>query len=446
MLDRNTDLYTYDIYPKVVPVGKEVTITVRVLDPHLMSDIPFQASLYAMNGGLRPIIENLSCTPLELPQYGFTITVCLPTEQEYRIRIDYENKVRPRAHLAIYAVEEDLLLRKPLIGDFHAHTFFSDGKQGPVFIAAEYRKNGYDFLSITDHRRRAPSMMAIDAYKELDIPFKLYPGEEVHPHGISTHVVNFASDNSANEFALVAKSLDDVWNKAPSDEWVVEIEKVKAELGELPEGVSADEVASAMIVSKIIRDGGGMAILAHPHWNYPVRNVPDQTTRYFLKEGMFDALELVGGMRWYENHTQVAFYYQLLSEGIRIPVVGSSDSHGVLPHPHPANKVAYFTEERTVLFAKENSREGIIEAVKELYSTAILKFEGQYPEVCGGTYRIYQYAQFLLQNYFPMRDELYAVEGRLMLDYATGVPNAKEKLLQAVEDHAYFENKYFYRG
>ena len=42
--------------------------------------------------------------------------------------------------------------------------------------------------------------------------------------------------------------------------------------------------------------------------------------------------------------------------------------------------------------------------------------------------------------------ELYATEGRLMHDYAAGVPEAKEKLLRTVADNAYFEDKYFYRG
>lgn len=445
MLDRCPELYSYDIFPKIVPVGKEVAITVRLLDPHLMGDLPFTVSLYAINGGGEAMMENVPWVSLAAPQQGFTVSVVLPTEQEYQIHMNYENNARPRAVLSIYALEEDLLCRTPLVGDLHAHTFFSDGKQGPVFVAAQYRKNGYDFLAITDHRRRQPSLMAMEAYKELNLPFKLYPGEEVHPHGIRTHIVNFASDKSANDFALKEKALEAWHTNEPTPEWVEEMERVKGALPELPEGVSADEVASAMIVSRIAREGGGMTILAHPHWLHTVRDVPDQTTRYFLEHGIVDALELIGGQQWFENHQQIALYYHLTGQGIRIPVVGSSDEHGVLPHPYPANKVSYFTEERSLIFAMENTRDSIIDAVKDMYSIAVLKYDGEYPQVCGGSYRIYQYAQFLLQNYFPLRDELYAVEGRYMLDYAAGVPEAKEKLLRTVEDNAYFETKYFCR-
>ncbi|MBE6594532.1 MAG: hypothetical protein E7644_01900 [Ruminococcaceae bacterium] len=445
MLERYPSLYSYDIFPKVVPVGREVTVTVRVLDPHLMGELPYTVSLYAINGGGEAMVKDLPRTLLPAPQQGFTVTVTLPSEQEYQLHINYENKTRPRAALPFYAVEDDLLCRTPLVGDLHAHTFFSDGQQGPAFIAAEYRKNGYDFLSVTDHRRRAPSLMAIETFEELELPFKLYPGEEVHPHGIRTHIVNFASDNSANEYALAAKAQEEWRNTDPTPEWEAEMARIKETLTDLPDGVSADEVASAMIVCRIIREGGGLAILAHPHWVYPLRSVPDQTTRYFFEKGIFDALELIGGMRWYENHPQVALYHHLTAEGIRIPVVGSSDEHGVLPHDHPAKTVAYFTEERTLVFAKENSREEIIGAIKDLYSTAVLKYAEQYPQVCGGSYRLYQYAQFLLLNYFPLRDELYAAEGRLMLDYAAGVPGAKEKLLRTVQSHAYFEEKYFCR-
>jgi hypothetical protein len=48
-------------------------------------------------------------------------------------------------------------------------------------------------------------------------------------------------------------------------------------------------------------------------------------------------------------------------------------------------------------------------------------------------------------NYFPLREILYAAEGQLMQEYAAGIPEAKEKLLRTVADHAGFEEKYFCR-
>lgn len=445
MLNRRIDLYSYDIFPKVVPVGRGVTITVQALDPHLMQDFSYTVSLYAINDAGKVLESNLPCTPLAAPRQGFTVTVTLPKEQEYLLQITYADKARPQANLQFYALEDDLLCRKPLFGEFHAHSFFSDGKQGPVFLAAEYRKQGFDFLSVTEHRRRMPSTLAVEAFEGLDLPFKLYPGEEVHPQDIRTHIVNFASDNSANAFALKEKDQATWRDRAGDPLWFEELERVKATLPELPENVSADEVASATIVSRIIREGGGMCILAHPHWRYPLHSVTDETTRYFLESGLFDALELIGGQHWSDNYSQIAYYNQLTAEGMRIPVVGASDEHGVLPVGVPPEKRHYFTEERTLVFAKENSREGIIEAVKGCYSAAMFKPVDQFPQINGCSYRLFKYAMFLLLNYFPLRDELCAVEGRLMHEYAAGTPGAKEKLLRTVEDNAYFEDKYFCR-
>ncbi|MBE6555617.1 MAG: hypothetical protein E7663_05240 [Ruminococcaceae bacterium] len=448
MLERRNTLAFYDIYPKIVPVGREVTFTVRSMDPHLMQDFPFRVKVRDLNGGggsSPALYADVPITPLAAPQHGFTFTVTLPREEEYQIYIDYDGKKRPRAVLSVYALEEDLLCRKPLIGDFHGHTYYSDGKEGPAFVAAEYRKNGFDFVTVTDHRRRQPSLLAVEAFKDLDLPFKIYPGEEVHPHGIHMHVVNFASDRSANLFALRESTLETWVDTSPTPEWDTEIEAIKATLTDLPEGVDPNEVASAMIVSRIIREGGGLSILAHPHWYWQAHNVPDVTTRYLFEKGVFDALELIGGLHWYENDSQIAYYEKLTAEGVKIPVVGSSDQHSVLPYPYPAERLSYFTEESTLVFAKDNTRDAITDAVKELYSTAVLKYAGQFPRICGGSYRIKCYTNFLLREYFPLREELYATEGRLMHEYNAGTPGAREQLLQTVAYHAYFEDKYFLR-
>ena len=58
MLSRRAELYSYDIFPKVVPVGCEVTINVRVLDPHLMGDFPYTVSLYAINDAGKVLVYN----------------------------------------------------------------------------------------------------------------------------------------------------------------------------------------------------------------------------------------------------------------------------------------------------------------------------------------------------------------------------------------------------
>ncbi len=447
MLFKEKNLSLYDISPKIVPIGREVTFTLRTIDPQLFRKMAFKLMLYGANDGLStPLCDNVPYKLLEAPEYGCTFTLTLAKEQQYEIYVMYENtSKRSRGHVSVYALEDDLLARTPLIGDFHAHTYYSDGREGPIFVAAEYRKNGYDFTTITDHRRLEPSLMATEAFKEFDIPFRVYQGEEVHPEGIHTHIVNFAPDRSTNAFALLNHPEENPFSGTPTPEWNEAMEKTLATLTDLPEGVDAKEVASAILVTDHIRKNGGMSILAHPHWIWRTRNVPDQTTRYMLQTGMFDALELIGGLDWYENQSQVAFYEQLCREGLEVPIVGSSDQHGTLPGGLTEDTVNYFTEERTLVLATGNTREEIADAVKGHFTVAIQKFTGQFPIVAGGSYRLKQYALFLLREYLPLRDELYFTEGRLLHEALAGVPGAKEQLYATVKYHAYFEDKYFCR-
>lgn len=446
MLTLTKDVAMFDIYPKVVPVGREVTFTLLSVDPHILPRTSCKLSVYGVDGGPgKPLMTDIPFEPLQAPQSGFRFTLTLPTEQEYHIFINFTDKKHDKKSVAVYALEEDLLALQPLVGDFHAHTYYSDGKEGPAFVAAEYRKNGFDFATITDHRRMASSHLGVKALADLDTPFVLYHGEEVHPHAIHQHVVNFASDKSANEFALREKTLETWGNTDASPEWEAEIERVKATLTNLPEDVDATEVASALIVSKIIREGNGMSILAHPHWLWPVHNVADPTTRYMLKNGIFDAFELVGGLRWHEQQTQIALYYDLREQGVDIPVVGSSDMHSSLPYPSPIDNPHYFTEERTVVFAKSNTREDIIKAVKSGYSTTVYMPVGNYPQICGGAYRLKCYVTFLLRDFFPRHEARCFAEGCLMHDYLAGIDGAKEQLETITAYNKKLEQRYFLR-
>lgn len=449
MLEAENDLHCYDLYPKVVPVGRPVTFTLRTMDPDLLRGAVTHVDVLAINSpaeSLRvPLFANVETTPLEAPQQGFRFTVTPPSEQEYQVQLVYEETgvKRSTAFLHFYAVEDDLLMRKPLVGDFHAHTFFSDGREGPAFVAAHYRQNGYDFTAITDHRRMPPSYRAIAALEGLDIPFRVYHGEEVHPNKSFVHIVNFASDVSVNEYALADKTEENWRNTDPTPEWEAELEKVAASLDDLPEGVDRKETARCVLTARKIKEGGGMAILAHPHWRWRVYNVPDPMNEYFWQHGVFDAMELIGGQTWHENMGQINLYNEWRARGRQIPVVGSSDEHGVLWSAR--SKPAYFTEERTVVYAKENSRDAIIEAVKGPYSTVVLKYVDQYPQIYGGGYRLELFTMFLVKNYFPLRDELYFEEGRLLHEYIAGTPGAKERLLATVAANAGFEEKYYCR-
>lgn len=447
MLKNTNALEKYDIFPKVLPVGKTVTVTIEARDPSVLTG-ELTLSVAGINDG--PNGAMFPSVDYTRVKNGISFVCNLPLEQEYHVRIGNRDNGKRIVTLHIYALEKDLLDRLPLMGDFHSHSCRSDGQEAPAFVAATYRRAGFDFVSLTDHRRYAPSLEARAAFAGLDIPFVIYPGEEVHTPDNFVHIVNFASDISVNGIALDRKEVADWTDKTAAPGWLERVERVSAELGALPDDIERFrfQIASCKLVSDIIREGGGMSIYAHPHWLCNVRNAPDGVSRYVLSGGLFDAFELIGGQSCHENQMQVALYYDILRNGGgNFGVVGSSDQHGTLNVRYGSADDTYtmFTEERTLVFAGANTREEIIDAVKGGWSLAIEKYLGSGLHYYGGSYRLTQYAAFLFNEYFPIRDKMLFAEGELMCDYLQGDMSAGERLVTLCHINRTKYDRYFCR-
>jgi len=103
-------------------------------------------------------------------------------------------------------------------------------------------------------------------------------------------------------------------------------------------------------------------------------------------------------------------------KGNVLPVVGSSDSHN-----HDYQK-AVFGRRFSIVFAKENTTEAIIQAVKDGYSVAGEIPQGNPESVhfYGLKLRLVAFAHFLYENYFSETGKLCVGEGILMRRYAEG--------------------------
>ena len=121
-----------------------------------------------------------------------------------------------------------------------------------------------------------------------------------------------------------------------------------------------------------------------------------------------------------------------------MPVVGSSDTHAL--------DGATFPYLFTVCFARENTNDAIIEAVK-LGNCVAVETAGEdraWQHRCYGSLRLVSYAQFLLANFFPKQQRLCAGAGVAMRAYAMNEAGAA-----LVEQHAAlvenFRNRFFGR-
>jgi len=344
---------------------------------------------------------------------------CFEKEQEYRLKIEL-NENEPLG-LSVYALEDDLYKLIPLKGDTHVHTTISDGWESPEAVAGYYRKAGFDFISISDHRQYQGAKIAKEFYKNVKIDLEIIDGEEIHAPKNPVHIVNLGG-----KFCV-----SDIY-RSDEKRYYNDVQDIIDSLD--PALVFSDDnekfiYASCLWVCGKIREAGGLAVLAHPHAlvnGMDAYNVQDSLLSLQFENKCFDVLELVGGRSPTELNMQLAFYFSACKNGYEIPIVGGSDAHEVVKEPFSnsflkprgvRSRPYGFGEFYSIVFAQDNGANDILLAIKKGYSVAIDEYEGNAPRV-HGDYRLVSYALFLLSEYFPLHDEICYEEGRLMLGMA----------------------------
>ena len=351
-------------------------------------------------------------------------------EQEYKIIVTRNEK--DVVDTALYSLNPDLYSLFPLMGDLHSHSTRSDGGQDPATLAGFMRERGYDFYAMTDHHRYYPSEEVRDALSGLNCGLVALLGEEVHAPGTPLHVVHLGGEMSVNE--------QYVMHREEYDAEIAEIEKRVPQ--EIPEHYKA-YYARAMWASEHIRSVGGLAVMAHPFWrsNGSKRhNIATDFAKILLKSGLFDVYELIGAMGQQENNASVALWSELKCEGLSIPVVGSSDVHGV-------HNNRDFPWQRTIAFAAAKEPGAIIEAIKKGSTVAVeitgTDYDTQYRAY--GSLRYVNYAQFLLRYYFNRIERLTFGEGVAMRDYVMG--DAPKELVEIQAAHTkLYSDRFFGRA
>lgn len=450
---KNVEVESYDVFPRVVAAGKETCIHIRPLGVRREFEPgeEYDLTIAAMTTGRPkhfPQSADFQKKKVRCDQDGcFAFQHIFEKEQEYYLRLFYVNPKtgkRGMRQVSVYCVADDLIGRYPFVGDLHIHTCCSDGGEQPETVCAAYRKQGYDFMTISDHNRYYPSLRAMEFYKEVPTELTIVQGEEVHmtaPGGddiCDIHIVNFGGEYSVNalvEGPATREKGKEVRFRATrpdcppvmSEEEYYELMQERASKLDLPEGV--DPLCTAVVswVFEQIHNGNGLGVLAHPFWINDVQNVPDAQLDYIIGNHLMDAVEVLGGDHYYEktyceqNRLQMARYGDDRARGWKYGVVGTSDSHSCLS----TNPDAYITS--TMVFAPANERMALIDSIKGFYSVAIDHMHDNYHIF--GELRLARYCNFLLKYYVPLHDDLCFEEGRLMQQYATGTEQERQAAL-----------------
>ena len=429
-------LYDYDIFPMVFPVNDPTEITIKPMGAHVAFKDEYRVSVMRVDSG-SPRQEfsswNRTDYTLEPEADGclrFTYTAEAETELIVRV-FKGDSRV---LQLSLYALADDMACRIPLRGDLHMHTCRSDGREAPAVVCANYRKRGYDFIVVTDHGRYYPSLEAMNAYADTEIPLNILPGEEVHLPQTDVHIVNAGGlfsvngllESSANyketDGAMEKRRFDesvDCPNIVPAEQYNAELDEIEKSLTDCPSNVNSRWYAVCVWAFEKIRQAGGLGVFAHPYWLSDMWQIPEPFTKYMLAKHPFDAFEVLGGENYYEhNGFQTALYYDEYRNGRVHPIVGSTDSHGSTENNRNCDICS------TIVFAHKNERGDIIQSIKDRYSVAVDSISAEFRLV--GEHRFQKYACFLMENFYPVHDRQTAVDGEIMRQYIVGDATAEE--------------------
>lgn len=403
----------------VFPVRRDCTVTVEPVFPVVVSENAEYTMIVKPFSGLRRYgLRNAEGAPTEADEAFFNETHVLavkgdhlelkasfPQEDCYLCKL-FVNGVQAEA-LELYALNGDLFGKTPFKGDNHMHTWMSDGKDSPMYMAAAACRHGYDYCVITDHKKFEPSLIARDFYKDTGVDFLVIPGEEVHSPDNPVHIINLGGDESVND-----------WWRDHEDEYRAAVDAELAGM-DVPM-VEADKYAAAasQVMFDRIRSVNGVAILCHPHWILPGGfNETEDITDYLFDHKRFDVLELIaGGAYEVGTQMQVSYYHDRET----MPIVGSSDSHACFGEKlEPGNFTIVFADELDAQSVKAAIRSGMAVAGNEnkLY----------------GEYRLVKYGYFLLRNYYPEHAAQRNRLGARMIRYASSRDEATENIIEVLK-------------
>lgn len=190
----------------------------------------------------------------------------------------------------------DITGKKRLKVGLHTHTSQSDGQKTPEEVIRLYEKAGYDILAITDH------WIYTDASEYGNM--KLISGCEYN--------IAYYNETTKTEDTFHIVGLNMKYNpKVPGT----------GACGDMPDIPDIFERVKSIV--KLIREAGGIAVLAHPAWSL---NSPEQ----IIAAGDFDALEIYNSVSecgMSDRPYSGIIVDMLATKDVHYPLLATDDAH-----------------------------------------------------------------------------------------------------------------------
>lgn len=418
----------FSIFPKVIPLGQKARITItglrdktiipgQVYKVRILSMTNHQDSMQFTTSALSPKTNTMFSDPSHGGIIEFEHVFTSKGEYSIILMQNDDNSFKVTTE-RIYAINHELAGLYPYKGDLHIHTYYSDGRMSPIYMAIIGKKLGLDFVAITDHGKYEPSLEAIRIAKEIDLDMLLLPGEEVDfPAG---HIVSINAEasitNLKNNKEEHQKMIDETINKRLKDKKLVD-------------NLSKEHYAHALWIIDKIHEFGGCAFLAHPYWvSGDKYHLHLPIFEQLLEDGDMDGIEVIGGYfspEFESNCLAVAKYYEEVAKGHKYPLIGNSDTHYRSGKPGDDLYGWYWT----TVFSKSLSKEDILDSILNMRCVACERPNGE-RFIAAGPFDLVEYTCFLDREFFPIHDRICSMEAEIYLDILMEKSTSIDQLLQ----------------
>jgi len=358
----------------------------------------------------------------------------MPYLGEFLIQVNFTYNDSNSVLVTLYCLDKSMIKLRPLKGDLHMHSIYSDGRTTPFALVLASLDRGMDFISVTDHDCYEGSQNAIEKVKKNDIDLLVLTGEEVSVGGKKDMAI--AQGNGHILSINANKSIED--QRKDTKKYKKELQEIVEVLNEdiIDKNIDPVHYAKNIWVINKIKEAEGISILAHPNWVY--RDGKYHLHQAFYKEMLrsshLDGVEVFGEEKIHEHNNMTHLTaLQTKNKHKYLAPFANSDAHD---SDHEIG------DRFTIVFVKDKSASSIITAIKEGTTCAIFKREN-YEHQFIGKDALAQYVYFLIKEYYPKHSALKGRLAKLYVDQLINDESFESKINSVKQRLEEYTNKFY---
>lgn len=396
------------IIPSVIEQNKTINYKLSIKNTSNIESIEVlsRSDYYHKDSLKYSIDKGIICFSYKMPYLG-----------EFVIKINFTYKESKM--LTLFCLDKTMIKLRPLKGDLHMHSVYSDGRATPFAMVMASLEAGMDFVSVTDHDTYAGSQKAIEKVNKNNIDILTLAGEEISVGGRKDMTI--AQGNGHILSIHANKSIED--QRKDTKQYEKELKEIEKSLKEenIDKSIDTKHYAKNIWVINKIKEAKGISILAHPNWVY--RDGKYHLHQAFYKEMLrsshLDGVEVFGEekIKEYNNMTHLTAL-QTKNKYKYLSPFANSDAHD---SDHEIG------DRFTIVFVKHKSCSSIIASIKVGLTCAVFKREN-YEHQFIGKDELSQYVYFLVKEYYPKHSTLKSRLAKLYIDQFINEESFEKKI------------------